>query len=234
MRYVPFPLPRCQEIIGWCDSFSCSISPGSTMTGMRGRWKLRVQQRMIGWISDRDRFHKNLWYVFSSPASHYPFLWPSFIGFAFPWSPVYDHQLRDFARLWSDWFRTPDLPDGHVCRLRESVPGAGGCQRWMRSTQFPHAGVHQQVSSTDHLLVLGWYLISPLLPPLCRIRFPDVYTNPNLMTWVGDFQQPFPKDHFEGQCWWRFLCLFCEGPVGLFGLVVIFSPFGLHLHLHCP
>ncbi|KDR75899.1 hypothetical protein GALMADRAFT_68215, partial [Galerina marginata CBS 339.88] len=28
----------------------------------------------------------------------------------------------------------------------------------------------------------------------------DAYTNPNLTTWVGDFQQPWPKNSFLGQC----------------------------------
>jgi len=31
-------------------------------------------------------------------------------------------------------------------------------------------------------------------------QFPDAYGNPNLTTWTGDYQQPFPKNSFMGQC----------------------------------
>ena len=33
-----------------------------------------------------------------------------------------------------------------------------------------------------------------------RSRFTEAYTNPNLTTWKNDFQQPFPKNSFLGQC----------------------------------
>jgi len=31
-------------------------------------------------------------------------------------------------------------------------------------------------------------------------KFPEAYTNPNFTTWVDDFQQPFPKNRFMGEC----------------------------------
>jgi len=31
-------------------------------------------------------------------------------------------------------------------------------------------------------------------------QYIEAYTNPNLTTWVDDYQQPFPKNSFLGQC----------------------------------
>jgi len=31
-------------------------------------------------------------------------------------------------------------------------------------------------------------------------QYIEAYTNPNLTTWVNDFQQPWPKNSFLGQC----------------------------------
>ena len=31
-------------------------------------------------------------------------------------------------------------------------------------------------------------------------RYIEAYTNPNLTTWRNDYNQPFPKNSFLGQC----------------------------------
>lgn len=31
-------------------------------------------------------------------------------------------------------------------------------------------------------------------------RYIEAYTNPNLTTWTNDYDQPFPKNRFLGQC----------------------------------
>ena len=35
---------------------------------------------------------------------------------------------------------------------------------------------------------------------LCVFRYIGAYTNPNFTTWRDDFNQPFPKSKFLGQC----------------------------------
>lgn len=34
----------------------------------------------------------------------------------------------------------------------------------------------------------------------CSLRYIEAYTNPNLTTWQNDYNQPFPKNSFLGQC----------------------------------
>jgi beta-glucan synthesis-associated protein KRE6 len=41
---------------------------------------------------------------------------------------------------------------------------------------------------------------SPLSNDARSLRYIEAYSNPNLTTWVDDYQQPWPKNSFLGQC----------------------------------
>ena len=64
----------------------------------------------------------------------------------------------------------------------------------------------------------------------------EAHTNPNLTTWRNDFQQPFPKNSFLGQCLWGggsfgFVFLLRLGLVVTFGSGSCLS-FLLHLCIY--
>lgn len=65
-------------------------------------------------------------------------------------------------------------------------------------SDFPTEAYINQYVHNQHLH-LSIELTIGLLFPSFR-RYIEAYTNPNLTTWVNDFQQTLPKNSFLGQC----------------------------------